>query len=191
MDTSPARQLAAAKKRELRTELRAIGKALDKDEAAELSERIIEALEADPLFQSAKHIALYHALPDEPDLGYILSTYHDKILYLPRVEGDSIHFYLYRQESDLELGTYGIQEPKDEAQAVDPALIELILVPAMAFDREGYRLGRGKGFYDRFLPTAINATRYGITFGLREIDELPRDDWDTPVQRVYSSKRLA
>lgn len=139
-------------------------------------------------FREAQRIALYHALPDEPDLAILLQQYaQDKELYLPRVEGADIAFYRYRGEEGLSSGSYGIEEPLDNKTCVaDPMTLDLIIVPGVAFTAEGIRLGRGKAYYDRFLPST-KAFLVGVTFDFRLLAEIPHDAWDFPMNRVVTN----
>ena len=97
-------------------------------------------------------MGLYRALPDEPDLSPLMAR-SGKELYLPRVVSDTELVYLpYSLGMELERSRhFGLEEPELEgAQPIAPEELELLIIPALAFDREGYRLGRGKGYYDRY-----------------------------------------
>lgn len=86
---------------------------------------------------------------------------------------------------DLVLGRFGIPEPPAAAPTVDPASIDVIVVPALLFDRRGYRLGWGGGWYDATLPTTA-AQRIGFAYELQIVDELPRAPHDQPVHVVIT-----
>lgn len=176
-------------KKELRAQIRQRNREQLTPESRELwSRAIVKRILQSDFFATAERIGLYHALPDEPDLSVLLRQFSDKKqLFIPRVEGDDIAFYAYTQESDLtQAGAYGIAEPTaDASTAVAPASLDLLLVPGVAFDRQGNRMGRGKGYYDRFLP-ATQARLIGITFGYRLLDELPTDQWDLPMNGVIT-----
>lgn len=125
------------------------------------------------------------ALPDEPDLTPLLpelATTHQ--LYLPRViDDETMAFYRYRQGDPLEpTGHYRIAEPQP-LERVAPSTLDLIVVPAMAYDAEGYRLGRGRGYYDRYL-SSTRAYTVGVSLGLLPIASLPRSPWDIPMDQV-------
>lgn len=143
--------------------------------------------------QQPARLGLYMALPDEPDLSEILEPLADKYeVYLPRVESaEEMRFYRYMGGEALSReGKYQILEPTQDAEeAVAPSSLDLIVVPALAFDAEGYRLGRGKGYYDRYLAEC-SAYCIGVSLGLVPIDRLPRDAWDLPMNRVLSPQML-
>lgn len=133
-----------------------------------------------------RHIGLYMAMHDEPDLEPLLldlATKHR--VYLPRVEGErDMNFYAFEQLDTLErAGKYQILEPTTLDAPIEPSLLDLIIVPAMAFDSLGFRLGRGKGYYDRYLAQT-QAKTIGVSLGLMHIDQLPRDPWDLPMDEV-------
>lgn len=161
---------------------------LTPDNKARWSQAIVQRIQSLDSFAQAQRIGLYHALPDEPNLSFLLEEFHHKKeLFIPRVEGDDIAFYAYTGEKDLDRhGAYGIAEPTaDMSAAIDPSSLDLLLVPGVAFDRNGNRMGRGKGYYDRFLP-ATHAKLIGITFSYRLLDTLPTDPWDLPMHGIIT-----
>ncbi|GAD04530.1 hypothetical protein HQ45_06725 [Porphyromonas crevioricanis] len=176
-------------KQEIRKELRRRAKEeLNAEHVQWASQVVVDLIETLPEFSEERRVGLYHALPDEPNLASLLDRYSSRMaLYLPRVEGDDIAYYRYRGPEDLRIGAFGIEEPKaDPSEALPPEKLDLILVPATAFDDNGFRLGRGKGFYDRFLPKAPNACRVGVTYALMDTPQLPTDPWDTAMDVVVS-----
>ena len=116
------------------------------------SAEILAALEAHPAFRAATTVLLYHSLKDEVDTHeFIRKWSREKRILLPVVVGDDLELRLYTGPEDLKPGAYGIEEPTGEL-FTDYADIDFIVVPGVAFDRNGNRLGRGKGYYDRLLP---------------------------------------
>lgn len=183
-----------ATKKELRAQLKQLAKArLNKEICEEYSGRVVQYILGTEEFQKAGSIGLYHALFDEPSLQYILDEFADrKELYLPRCESATeIEFFRFRGPEDLRIGAFGIEEPQaDPSEAVDPSALDMILVPATVYDAKGIRLGRGKGYYDRYLPRAENAFQMGVTYGLLEVDTLPSDPWDRAVDMVVEPKGI-
>lgn len=152
---------------------------------AERSERIISKLEEVLSLHSYRRIGAYMALSDEPELTPWLCrlTSHYEI-YIPRVEGEDMHFYRFIEGDTLDTsGAFGIREPRLGLKHIAPTSLDLIIIPGITFDNAGYRLGRGKGYYDRYLPKTKEFT-IGVSLGLMPIKELPRDPWDTPMQLV-------
>ena len=149
--------------------------------------RLMQEVERYPAFGAASTVMLYHALPDEPDTHQLLEKYAaSKSIVLPCVEGDDLVPRLYRGEQDLRIGAYGIAEPVGPVFEDLPA-ISFILVPGVAFDAAGHRLGRGKGYYDRFL-SALPARPYllGPCFAWQEIPHVPAEPHDALMDAVLA-----
>ena len=175
-------------KKTLRQELRQLSREVLTAPMREAGSRsIVAQLSTHPLWIEARRVALYSALPDEPSLQALFEGTSDKELFLPRVlDGETMAFYPFVGSHALEQsGSFGIWEPKlEEAEPVDPQKLDLIIIPALAYDASGYRLGRGKGYYDRYLART-RARRLGVSFGLLHPDHLPTDPWDLPMDHVY------
>ncbi|RLF39548.1 MAG: 5-formyltetrahydrofolate cyclo-ligase, partial [Thermoplasmata archaeon] len=88
---------------------------------------------------------------------------------------------------DLERGAFGILEPQNKK--IYTGDIDIIIVPGIAFDFRGYRIGYGKGFYDRFLRGA-DALKIGIAYDFQIVKQIPEDDGDVPVDIIVSEKRV-
>jgi 5-formyltetrahydrofolate cyclo-ligase len=92
---------------------------------------------------------------------------------------------------ELTSGHYGIREPKKGfLRPVPRGEIEAVVVPAVAFDRRGYRVGYGGGYYDRFLPEAPQAARIGAAFALQIVAEIPADPYDVTVDRIVTESEI-
>jgi 5-formyltetrahydrofolate cyclo-ligase len=91
-------------------------------------------------------------------------------------------------EKDLVEHPYGMLEPNENCPIFPPDQLQLILVPGIAFDLNGYRLGYGKGFYDRFLPTCPNAVTIGIAFQIQLVQDTYPQPWDIPVQHIFTEE---
>lgn len=143
-------------------------------QAAE-SEAIVSHILQLPQWQEAETVLLYSSLKGEVDTSRLLQT-EGKRLVLPVVEGEFLVLREYR-EGMLEEGYQGILEPSSEAPSVNPSEIDLALIPGVAFDREGHRLGRGKGFYDRLLPK-LECPKIGMGFSWQVIDTVPVESHD-------------
>jgi 5-formyltetrahydrofolate cyclo-ligase len=138
-------------------------------------------------------VALYAAVPGEVPTGRIREAYLAagvKICY-PRVTGKgTIAFYPHREGDGWEQGPYGIPEPP-RRRGVRPhgTGFDLVVVPGVAFDRKGRRLGHGYGYYDRFLATLPDeAVRVGIAFLHQVVPEVPVDAWDVPVHTLVTEE---
>lgn len=129
---------------------------------------------------------LYHSLKDEVDThAFIRKWSREKRILLPVVTGDDLELRLYTGPEDLTVGAYGIEEPTG-ARFTDYAAIGLIVVPGVAFDRDGNRLGRGKGYYDRLLPRIPSAYKIGICFPFQLVDEVPAEPFDIRMDEIIT-----
>ena len=89
--------------------------------------------------------------------------------------------------ADLAIGAYGIEEPTG-ALFTDYATIDLVIVPGVAFDRDGNRLGRGKGYYDRLLPRIPSAYKVGICFPFQIVEEVPAEPFDIRMDEIITQQ---
>lgn len=157
-----------------------------KSSATRQSAEIVAALAAHPAFRAANTILLYHSLKDEVDThAFIRKWSREKRILLPVVTGDDLELRLYTGPEDLTVGAYGIEEPTG-ARFTDYAAIGLIVVPGVAFDRDGNRLGRGKGYYDRLLPRIPSAYKIGICFPFQLVDEVPAEPFDIRMDEIIT-----
>ncbi len=162
----------------LRREVRALRGALSPDALARASAEITALLQAAPAWRGARWIAAYASLPGEVDTAALLADPH-KPIALPRVEGKGVplRFYDLRSAS-LVPGVWGIPEPGPEALEVAPDAIDLVVVPALAVDRTGRRLGQGGGYYDRTLPLCTRALRVAVVLDAQVVDAVPTEAHD-------------
>lgn len=147
--------------------------------------RLLFALLAESsVFKESKHILAFWSLNDEPSTHQFLKSWsREKSLYLPVIQSESLVIKPFLGEEQLKPGELaGVQEP-EEGDEVPPELIDLVLVPGLAFDADNNRLGRGKGFYDRFLPRT-NAYKIGICFGFQMVAHVPVDRHDVKMDEV-------
>ena len=108
----------------------------------------------------------------------------------PRCEGDGVmQFYLVESETELVPGAYGIPAPGEECPLFTPTERTVMLVPALTYDREGYRLGQGGGYYDRYLAT-FRGISFGVCYEEDVADALPREAHDLPVSFLVTDKTI-
>ena len=140
-------------------------------------------------WQEAGTLLLYYPLADEVDVRPLIKDAYKngKKVLLPVVKGDELELHLYEGESSLREGAFGIMEPTGPLFAPENyGEIELAIIPGMAFDTAGHRLGRGKGYYDRLLPQLKTARLTGICFTFQLLDEVPAEVHDIPVHEVVA-----
>lgn len=171
-------------KHQLRTLIRSRIATLSEEQRTTASRSIFEQVEAHPAFVEASVVALFASLPDEPQsMPFITRWSHTKRIVLPRVEGEVMHFYDYDPKQMLP-GAFGISEPQNPT-ACPPQDIDLMIVPGVAFTPDGKRMGRGKGFYDRYLSQHnLHAHTIGICFREQLVSNLPTNPHDKCVDQI-------
>ena len=173
-------------KGELRREVRAKKRAFTAQQLEEMSVGVVERLLRNPHFASARTVLLYHSLPDEVCTHRLLDSLKGKTVLLPKVTGDStMELRLYTSPCDLATGAFGIEEPVGAAFA-DYGAIDVAVVPGMAFDAQGHRLGRGRGYYDRLLAQMPSVYKIGLCFGFQLLDNVPSEATDIVMDEVVS-----
>ena len=171
-------------KKELRAQIKVLKKQHTKEQLLEQSEKILAKLEIHPDFVKAKRVMLYSALPDEVQTQAFLEKWHlKKQIILPTVVGDDIIPVEFGKDTAFAVGDFNILEPQNEPYKGD---FDLIVVPGVAFDRNGNRIGRGRGYYDRFLCQHLDVKRIGICFDFQLVDEVPTEPLDIRMDEVIS-----
>lgn len=174
-------------KRELRQQIRTQKRRLSAAELAVMSEDICSKVLALASWQEAGTLLLYYPLPDEVDVRLLIKDAFEsgKKVLLPVVKGDELELHLYEGEASLKEGAFGIVEPTGPLFApIHYDEIELAIIPGMAFDSAGHRLGRGKGYYDRLLPNLRDAKLIGVCFPFQLLEEVPAEAHDISVCKV-------
>ena len=147
---------------------------------------VFDQIERSDAFRNARTVLLYASLPDEVPTGSVLARWSSsRQLVLPLVEGETLRLKRYSPEG-VRPGYQGILEPLESCPEVAPGEIDLAIVPARAYTREGARLGRGKGYYDRLLPLLDKAVKVGAAFPFQMVESLPVEEWDVRLDAVYS-----
>ncbi len=159
----------------------------------EKSDRLCTHLQKWPIFMEARTVLAYFSFRKEPDLSPLYS-YTQKRWGFSRVVDKTLHWHLWSPSSPfpLQSGTYGILEPHPNAPVIRPEQVDLILVPAIACDVRGYRLGYGGGYYDRLLthPDWRGKPTLGIVFEYARVPRLPTDVWDRPLRGICTEAGL-
>lgn len=155
------------------------------------SEQLNQHLSTSSLFNRAHTIALFYSISPEPNLNLIIEEARSrgKSLFLPRFDTHigGYRFVPWRLDDGLESGPYNIPQPKE--QPSECPCLDLILVPGLAFDLEGNRLGHGAGIYDRLLAKE-NTLPIGVAFDYQRVSELPHESHDRAMGYVVSESGL-
>jgi 5-formyltetrahydrofolate cyclo-ligase len=134
-------------------------------------------------FQSAKIVGAYFATGSEVRTDFLIGEAKrlGKVVALPRTEGDMINFYEMSSTSGLIAGRFGIMEPPP---AHPVRRMDLLVVPGIGFDKQGYRLGYGKGYYDRYLSEKKPQFTIGLAYNFQLLESLPHDEHDAKMDAI-------
>lgn len=167
----------------LRREVKAIKQSYSAESLEDMSLEIEMYFSLQDQWDAAHTVLLYSALPDEVNTDYLLLSAREegKTVLLPRVDGERLTLHVYDPDV-MAPGAFGVMEPQGpEFPSSRYGEIELALVPGMAFDRRGHRLGRGKGYYDRLLPQLPAARVVGLCFPFQVVASVPAEAHDAAV----------
>jgi 5-formyltetrahydrofolate cyclo-ligase len=174
-------------KKELRKIIRERKKEFDSDILNTESISVFDQIEALPHFNEAKTILAYWSLPDEVKThDFILKWYTHKTILLPLVVGENLELRVFSGMDCMDEGpAFGILEPKMGLPFKGES-IDMAIIPGLAFDTKGNRLGRGKGYYDKLLKVA-NIFKVGVCFSFQLVDRVPTESFDVKMDRIIYS----
>lgn len=176
------------KKDEARRRVRAQKNLMTATECRQAAIDVFAQVEQLAAFMMAKHILMYHSLPDELSTLEFIDKWHKrKKFFLPRVNGVNLDILPY-EKTELRLGAFQIEEPTgDNMTSIDD--IDMVIVPGIAYDKHGNRVGRGKGYYDRLL-SECQALKVGVGYDCQLVDDIETEAFDMPVDLVITQSRM-
>ena len=188
------------RKKKLRAQVRARLAGIDGPQIQDKSRTLAGLLFETSWWSAGEWIFVYIPMGGEVDTRYIVArAYRDgKQVAIPRMEGEDLAFYFYDGNTDNLLpNQFGILEPDPDWRLVDPSSPTgkrlLVLAPGLAFDRQRHRLGRGKGYYDRFLsrlrtahPQGSDSWAVGLAFSEQLVDRVPVAGHDEPLEGIVT-----
>jgi len=182
-------------KQQLRRQMIAARQALTPADRACRSALAQQAVLATPEWTQARTVLLYIPVRGEVDTVLLAAAgvQQGKQLLLPRAEQGGRRLWLHRWDGTVDQlapGAYGIPEPLPDLPQADPAGVDLVVVPGVAFDRRGYRLGYGGGYYDRALPGMDRAVKIGLGYAFQLVDLLPAEAHDVRLHAVATDDGL-
>ena len=177
-------------KREIRKRILSARRGLTPAQCRTHSDAIMETLLATDLYRQAGSVCAYVDVQGEVMTERLIrQAWADgKRVAVPKVSGDDLIFYEIHSYGDLQPGYFGIPEPVDCKELQDPA--PLVIVPGVAFDRRGSRIGYGKGFYDRFLKTRPLSSRIAIAYEMQLVDRIPAEEHDIRQEILITEKQI-
>ena len=159
----------------------------DKEKEIEAA-NVFEKIEALPEFINAHNIMIYWSMPDElPTHNFIIRWSKKKTMLLPVVKGEDMLIKPFSTKEELKQGSLGIWEPDVQKEYLNS--IDLVIVPGVAFDRDKSRLGRGKGYYDRYFINK-RIVKIGVCFDFQLLESIPIDSFDIKMDKVVTNSFL-
>ena len=178
-------------KEEIRNRINKIRKKMPKETISEKSGKITNTLTNLEEYARSDTVMFYISLDFEVDTKELIKEEllkKDKTLIIPYLEENTINIYKLENFSSLKKGNYGILEPIKKEKFNDK--IDLIIVPGVAFDKNGTRLGFGKAYYDEFLKDHKESIKIGLAFEEQIIDHIPIEPHDKSVDMIITDKRI-
>jgi 5-formyltetrahydrofolate cyclo-ligase len=180
-------------KHALREQVRTQLRSLTEEQRNEGSVKASELLCAQPRWQAAKCILFFAPLPGELDIWPLVeeALMTDKSVLLPhfaKLLDRYVACEIHEIGQDLKTGRFGIREPADHCLQIPLNRLDFVLVPGVAFDLQGRRLGRGRGFYDRLLAD-LRGTTCGVAFDEQIVNDLPVEPTDISVNCILTPTR--
>ena len=141
-------------------------------------------------YPQASHIGLYSALPHEPDLSILHILLPDIQFHYPLVrDSEKMEFHHVSDPESLVEGQFGVREPNPmQHPPLTASVLHLILVPGLAFDLRGNRLGHGAGYYDRYLSQIPSTPRIGVSFSSQHLPSVPHESHDIAMNLLISER---
>lgn len=155
----------------------------DTDKAID-AQRVFDKIELMPEFEEAQTILLYWSMPDElPTHNFIVKWSKRKQILLPVVKDDDMLIKPFLNKEELKRSTYGVWEPDSQKEYMNK--IDLVIVPGIAFDKHKSRLGRGKGYYDRFFLNK-GIIKIGVGFDFQLLETIPTQQFDIKMNKIIT-----
>lgn len=181
-------------KQTLRCVIRQVRKRLSYSYQQAASKVICTEIQALSDYKSAKHIALYRSHQGEINLERIWHCAHlqGKICYFPVLnENLTLSFLPANQDTEFVVNRFGILEPNvPRSQKVSPALLDIVFLPLVAFDRYGTRMGMGKGYYDRTLGNHRPKSLIGVAYEFQRQTFIEPQNWDVPLTAIITEQQM-
>lgn len=179
----------ALSKNDIRLFCRKIRDQLTQEHIQTASQEIYQKILLLPIFQESLHIGLFMAMPKEVRLENLLKL--PKHFYLPILQPDMhLQFHAYQPQVPMIKNKWGIQEPSPTDSPMDIQSIDVIFIPMLAFNQQGYRLGMGKGCFDRTLPKNHHSYLIGVAFDIQQYENLPIEPHDIQMDMIITEKRI-
>ena len=176
----------------LRADMLRRRRSLSPEEVVRMSRLAQQRLVSTALFAQVGSVALYHPIHKETatDTVFSAAVAQGKVVFFPRVEGETLRFVAVASLAQLVPGKFGVAEPCGDLPVCD-RVPEMILVPGVVFDRRGHRLGYGRGYYDRYLGKCpVEICKVGFSYSFQLCDLIPEDDHDQLMDVLVTDREI-
>lgn len=200
--SSSSAAAALLDRQQLRRQMRRQRRLLSPEARAEAHRQFAHIIDSARLLRPGRRVAVYFAYGHEADLRYVIQVARRRgcLLYLPVIthfRHSRMRFVRYRIDSVMRVNRYGIAEPRArQAEVAAVRQLDLVLLPLVAFDERGWRLGSGAGFYDRSLHHLRAGRRWrrpkliGVAYECQRVPRLQPDRWDVPLDAIVTERGL-
>lgn len=166
-------------KKELREWMIQKRKSINPEDKNILDQKIVREIRLDSNYKKSKCVAIFYPMANEINLLPLLKD--DKIFVLPKVIKNEIHFFEFNQDTELFKSHFGVMEPN--ASIIMDEKIDYMITPALAISKDLYRIGYGKGFYDRFLMRSRPTHVVGVIYDFQEVEKIETNEHDQKLDR--------
>lgn len=186
------RELRRRAKLAVRSQMRAVRAALPPSARDARSQEIAKRVLALPELAGAKTVLAFASIRNEVHTGPIIRALRSagKRIALPRVIEDGLGLHLIEPDTVLVDGAFSVPEPPKGAPRIEPFDVDFALVPALAVDARGYRIGYGGGYYDKLLPALPSACACAVVYDFQLIAEVPEEPFDAAVDLIVTDARV-
>lgn len=190
MEVSKIWEKNMERKQQIRADLKEKRNALTKQQREEYSRKICESLRSYIQVEEPNVIYFYYPLGSEVNLLPLAETFlaEGRKIAFPRTHGDTMEFYPVTSLSDFTEGAFHIMEPVGNVSLIE--LEPLVLVPGLGFDKNGNRMGYGKGFYDRYFARFPACRKIGAAYGIQIVEKIPVDNYDISMNLVVTESEV-
>lgn len=175
------------KKSRIRASIRERKIVTPREEKEQMAIQVWEQLEVLPAFEKASTVLLYWSTPSElPTHEFVKKWAQSKTILLPSVKGKKMFMKKFISVEEMEHGEQKMREPKTEKYT---GKVDLVIIPGIAFDMKKNRMGRGRGYYDRFLSD-LKVEAYGVCYDFQLLDKVPTHSSDVRLDKVIAPHKL-
>ena len=180
------------KKETIRNEIKERRSSIIPQNKADFDNTIIHKLLETPAWHSAQKVLLYVSLPDEVNtVQLIKKCIRKKQIIVPKShrETQTLSLHVIHSFEELEQGEYGILEPTTHSEHCAPTDIDLAIIPGVAFDLTGHRIGYGMGYYDQ-LNRQLTCPKIGLAYSVQSVDNIPAEEHDQQVDMLITEESI-